>query len=711
MQSRQCDNSALSSARSKATLHEARLPGSQRKRLGQFFTGLPLSRLLAAISMTAPRKTVIDPMAGTGDLLDAAIERSFHQGLCLERIDAVEVDKDTATACRERLAAWKDISPGVERSVIAGSAFDPAVWSQLAMGTYDLAITNPPYVRYQTISSNGTGGTESGAPEDMRRSLVAAVDRMQRSSERHVWRALVQGYSGLSDLSVPSWLLAAMLVKPGGVLALVAPATWRTRDYADVLQYMLARFFRLEAVVADRQPGWFSQALVRTHLVVASRMSSEEACVPLTERGEALESFPWVEIAPEARGGDSLVGSAFPMDDPEGAFAQWLQLADQDVPGISRVDRRTQDEVTAVVSRCGSSRWFSRLEPVAANAPLFGGSTTTDACAVPHALADALGTVPESLTTLHDVGIKVSQGLRTGCNDFFYVDFIETIDAWRARVRLSALFGRRCVDVPADALVPVLRRQAELDAFTDGLPLQGRLLNLSGYVLPEDCHAVEESKPIYEQLGLPMPSAMPERLAEHVRFASQSRTGGAKGTLIPELSAVRTNARPAVQSQRPKPPRFWYMLPDLARRHVPDAFVPRINQRTPVAMANGTVPVVVDANFSTAWSVGGEWTPSAISALLRSSWVRACMEAIGTPMGGGALKLEATHLKRLPVPRLTDQETGQLVSLGSSAPIAAVDLIITKAVLGDRASTASMSRMNERLLAFIEAAEQARQRG
>jgi hypothetical protein len=446
----------------------------------------------------------------------------------------------------------------------------------------------------------------------MRRSLAAAVDRMPWPSEKHVWRTLVRGYSGLSDLSVPSWLLAAMLVKPGGVLALVAPATWRTRDYADVLQYMLARFFRLEAVVADRQPGWFSQALVRTHLVVASRMSSEEACVPLTERGEALESFPWVEIAPEAQGGDGLVASAFSSDDPEGAFARWLQSPDHDVPGISRIDRRTQDELSAVVSRCRSSRWFSRLEPVAANTPLFGGSTTTDACAVPHALVDALGTAPRSLTTLQDIGIKVSQGLRTGCNDFFYVDFIEAIDAERARVRLSAMFGRRCIEVPADALVPVLRRQAELDAFADGLPLQGRLLNLSGYVLPEDCPAVEESKPVYEQVGLPMPSAMPEQLAEHVHSASESRTGGTKGNLIPELSAVRTNARPAAQGRRPKPPRFWYMLPDLARRHVPDVFVPRINQRTPVAMANRNVPVVVDANFSTAWSGGGEWTPAAI---------------------------------------------------------------------------------------------------
>ena len=153
------------------------------------------------------------------------------------------------------------------------------------------------------------------------------------------------------------------------------------------------------------------------------------------------------------------------------------------------------------------------------------------------------------------------------------------------------------------------------------------------------------------------------------------------------------------------------MLPNLARRHVPDAFVARINQRSPVAVTNRAEPVVVDANFSTAWSDSSRWTPSAITALLCSSWVRACMESIGTPMGGGALKLEATHLKRLPVPKFTDHEIGQLASLGGGDLIATVDPIVTKAVLGGGPGMHSISQMNERLLDFIEKAEQARQRG
>jgi len=71
------------------------------------------------------------------------------------------------------------------------------------------------------------------------------------------------------------------------------------------------------------------------------------------------------------------------------------------------------------------------------------------------------------------------------------------------------------------------------------------------------------------------------------------------------------------------------------------------------SVANRVSPILIDANFSTVWAENSRWRARSIEALLNSSWARACMEAIGTPMGGGALKLEATHLRRLPMPSPT----------------------------------------------------------
>jgi len=311
VKTRHNDIPALMLARKEVDSYKAELSGDRCKELGQFFTGQLLARLLTALSVRKHCRTVIDPMAGTGDLLDAVLERCERSEIALSQVDAIEIDLATAGMCEKRLLPWLGIASNIRQQVHIGSAFDPGILSNLQAEGYDLVITNPPYVRYQTVSRNRSINRGQSI-DDIRCALLDMTDKRVPVQEQELWQELVRGFSGLSDLSVPSWLLSAMLVKPGGVLALVAPATWRTCDYADVLLYMLARFFTLNAVVADKQPGWFSKALVRTHLVVATRLSSDDVCTPLKDRNGDEKSFGWVEIDPDARGGDSLVGAAFP---------------------------------------------------------------------------------------------------------------------------------------------------------------------------------------------------------------------------------------------------------------------------------------------------------------------------------------------------------------------------------------------------------------
>lgn len=717
MQVRQDEASRLLWARMGAASYEAGIPAARRKRLGQFFTGVPLARLLAAISVREPCRIVIDPMAGTGDLLDAVVERSRRMGLKLERLDGIEVCETTTEVCRDRLSAWQEATPELAFHVHTGSAFAPETLGQLGLGAYDLVITNPPYVRYQTLSKSRAAGADGESPETVRAALLGAVDGLPFKRETPVWRALMSGYSGLSDLSVPAWLLSAMLVKPGGRLALVAPTTWRSRDYADVLLYVLARFFNLDIVVTDRQRGWFSRALVRTQLVVATRLRPEETEMPLTQRVRQPGSCRWIEIAPEAQGGESLVGAAFPSDDSERDFAEWVLTEGDGVggrQGICREERQHADEVADVLARCGRSGWLPRVEPLAGDLPLFTGINRGADGLLPQAIASVLDFRPGRVCGLESLGIMVRQGLRTGCNDFFYVDFVEDRQDGLADIRLSKLFRGGRLAVPADTLVPVLRRQAELELYEQGILPSGRILDLRRYVLPEDRDAVEAAQEIYARWREQPPSTMPTELAVHVRCAAKTRLGGdPRADRISELTAVRTNARPANGGSRPRPPRFWYMLPDLARRHRPDVFVPRVNQLTLRAFLNRNEPIVIDANFSTLWSDDARWTPTAICALLRSTWARACMEAIGTPMGGGALKLEATQLRRLPVPKMADGEIGRLSSMGAKCQSDDIDGVVVGAVMRQAAGEVEadrIARTRDRLQSFIKQAQLSRQR-
>ena len=283
----------LQTARDAARAYERRLDPARRKELGQFFSGLRLGRILVHLSIEQETRTVLDPMAGHGDLLDAAWEVAGQRSIRLERLDGIEIDNTTAATCRDRLAALPVSNDRPESLIVAGDAFDPETVNRVPVHSYDLVITNPPYVRYQgrENSGSGTNTTRSG--------LENVIDRNCQDESRLLWKVLVNGYSGLADLSVPAWILAAFLVRPGGRLALIVPATWRSRDYADVIRYLLLRFFDLETVVADTQPGWFSDALVRTHLIVARRLGNDEAGVPLEERRFGAVA-QWVDVAPSA---------------------------------------------------------------------------------------------------------------------------------------------------------------------------------------------------------------------------------------------------------------------------------------------------------------------------------------------------------------------------------------------------------------------------
>jgi len=711
-------NVRLSTARNCATSYESKLDPDKRKRLGQFFTGLPLSRILAALSVRKNCTSVIDPMAGHGDLLDAVFERCIIEGIRLRRVDAIEVAEETVQACLERLKAWREEHHSVDIAAYESSAFDSGLIESLPAEGYDLVITNPPYVRYQTITNNGSLGNGDSLGK-IRKNLLQIVSDRIPHSEQNIWCELVQGFSGLSDLSVPSWLLAAMLVKPGGVLALVAPATWRNRNYADVLQYLLARCFKLEAVISDRQPGWFSKVLVRTNLVVATRLPSKAILTPLCFRNDIGQKAVSAEVDKIAKEGESIVGAAFPGEDSEGKFAQWvLHKATKIAPepkGIT-VMKRQEDVLSWVRSVRQSSSWLERLEPSSEDA---SSLTYSSRKWIPSELKNILPNDREiNLYELSKIGIEVGQGLRTGCNGFFYVEMVKQIDEKTARIRTSDILGGNEIVVPMEALKPVLRRQAEINDFISGSMTPGYVLDLRGYALPEDQNQVQEALGLYKADGMSPPKVMPKILVDIVNRAVKTKYGSSReGKYIPELSAVKTNTRSGTSGSKDKFPRFWYMIPDFMRRHTPDAFVPRVNQHTPRILQNRVPPLLIDANFSTLWANGKTWTPEGIVGIMNSSWVRACMEAIGTPMGGGALKLEATHLRRLPVPKLSNSEIENISEIAANSHTKPspkvqnkIDNIMIKAILGGHHDDNQINHIISKLHDLTDRLNQARQR-
>ena len=119
---------------------------NHRKRLGQYLTGTKLARLLAYLARTDNDGFAIDPMCGNGDMIEAI--RSIAPS---KQMYGIESDKNTLKLCANRFKATADKS---YVHLIEGDAFSWDTISRLKTYEYDLVITNPPYVRYQSLTGS-----------------------------------------------------------------------------------------------------------------------------------------------------------------------------------------------------------------------------------------------------------------------------------------------------------------------------------------------------------------------------------------------------------------------------------------------------------------------------------------------------------------------------------------------------------------------------
>ena len=186
---------------------------------------------------------------------------------------------------------------------------------------------------------------------------------------------------------------------------------------------------------------------------------------------------------------------------------------------------------------------------------------------------------------------------------------------------------------------------------------------------------------------------LPAELTEHIRRAAVTPFGD-EGKLLPSLSAVATNVRKS-NTSKGAGQRYWYMLPDFAPRHKPDLFIARVNSARPKAVLNEQRGALVDANFATLWlTKPDESLSNMLLAYLSSTLAWTIFEFVGAVMGGGALKLEATHLASFPVPKFTPKAKAKLTELGaklcqhdsseSAAVRAAIDQVVCSEVVGNK---------------------------
>lgn len=581
----------------------ASLDATRKKQLGQYFTDQRVGRLLAALAGAEAAKTIIDPMVGSADLLRSCLAVGAEPDLL------VGLDLDPLAVMQARAS----LAQRPEAELIVGDAFSTALPDE----QFDLVITNPPYIRYQ--SKGEVDGITVPSAESVRSGLLRAITHRPGLTEAalDLWMRVAKGYPGTSDVAVPAWILSAALVREGGVLAVVAPQAWLSRNYAHSVRELIDGAFDVETIVEDGDVAWFADAQVRTQLVIARRR-------PIASRA----------------GGHSVVRArATRKLETEGSLrGTFISEA-----AVAKALRGVTASSPVIVTRGLTAHVERELSLVASG----------QVSRVPARVAATLGYGSDEVPTrtLESYGWRAGQGLRSGANDFFYVGM------HGVSVRPAARWGVASLPVPNECLLPVVRRQSDLgDRLTvDASQLQSRVLNFRGWVTAAD----------RKRMGDGEARILPEAVSRWITTVARSPLSDkASSKLFPDLAAVATNCR---RDRTGRPIGFWYQLPELAARHRPPVFLGRVCGGRPKTYLNPSA-VVVDANFSGLWPNDPDAIPAqALLAVLNSSWVWASLEAACTVLGGGALKVEATDLRRLALPVFSAQDIDQLSLLGGEA--------------------------------------------
>lgn len=645
---------------------------SIKKHLGQYFSGNAVAALLAHLADYQKAKSVIDPMSGTGDMI-AACEPFTNPD---KNYYGVEIDCDVIEQSIRRFQS----NPNVK--LINGNVFKPDIIHQLASNQYDLVITNPPYVRYQTIADNKVNQPESLDTSEIKENLIASLPLFKHldAKDRELFNILISNYSGLADLAVPSWFLCALITKIGGRIAMVVPQTWLNRDYAWVIHYLLLKWFQIEYIVEDANSVWFQNAQVKTTLIVAKRVERKES-ISIWKK----EHFTYCSVFSTAKNGNSLIGKIFPgQTQPEKCFVRTINN-EKHQNGLFATNKvRLADFANDLKRNTVNQRWFRLLEP-----QQVAVSVRTNSLKVPSKLRSWLGNRTNQFQSLDNIGVNVSQGLRTGANVFFYMDIVETVNEG-IFVRPRKPFEPKPILIPSGFYREVIRKQSELDESfdTSAFVPKGIVLSLQNGISQEDLKALKGVSIAVKHSF----QVIPEELSKYIHKATKLNIGTKDDPkFIPTLSAVAPNVK-AWNPHKPKElPRYWYMLPQFTKRHCPDLFIPRVNGLHPLTRLNTGSKYLVDANFSTLWISDNnhDYNSYTLLALLNSSWCIVAMEEYGTVMGGGALKLEATQIKKLPIPVLSASSVEKLSALGKQLactsndthrPLTQIDRIILTAL-------------------------------
>lgn len=241
-------------------------PTPSPKALGAYYTDQRVAHFLLRWAVRSPSDTVLDPSFGGGVFLTAARQRITELGGNPDRqVHGIELDHTAFSAI-----AFESRS-GIDAELVNANFFEIQPDSFPAVAA---VVGNPPFIRYQRF--NGP----------MREAALRSAQETGVNVSR------------LASSWAPFIVHAARFLRPGGRLAMVAPAEVAYATYAQALLQHLRRTFGSITLVG------FTKRLF-------PQLSEDTVLVLADEKGGRFSGLHFTEVTDV----DSLLGSTGPLDD------------------------------------------------------------------------------------------------------------------------------------------------------------------------------------------------------------------------------------------------------------------------------------------------------------------------------------------------------------------------------------------------------------
>ncbi len=253
--------------------------GSRAKSLGAYYTPDTAVNFMIRWAVRQPNFNVIDPSFGDGVFLKHSKTRVDKPQ---EQIYGIEFDELTFNTNKDNLTTQHQLNI---KNLWNGDFFDSEGFFQDRLGTgnpvrrFDAVVGNPPFIRYQKFKGS-----------DRARALQRALE-------------LDVELPGHVSSWAPFLVHAVSLIKPGGRLAMVAPAELGHAGYARNVLWFLTRQFANLSILTFRK-RLFPKLSEDTFIILGEGREAPTTCFELVDVASEADLKHYTEAEGVASIGD-----------------------------------------------------------------------------------------------------------------------------------------------------------------------------------------------------------------------------------------------------------------------------------------------------------------------------------------------------------------------------------------------------------------------